>query len=153
MVGSLCRPIPLEVGMGLMVAPLPSKDYAGNDSRLVRFVFLLTSIKRIRSGGAFDAARSATGVLLNERASVCKFGAWAALFDGRGETGNRFRLAHAAVLQACPLCVSGLIGPGDRKDIQPMAEHLWVATMISCATSLQTGCDAATSGPFLGCLS
>jgi SRSO17 transposase len=34
------------------------------------------------------------------------------------------RLAHKARRQMCPLYVSGLIGPGDRKSIQPMAERL-----------------------------
>jgi SRSO17 transposase len=32
------------------------------------------------------------------------------------------RLGHKARRQMCPLYVSGLIGPGDRKSIQPMAE-------------------------------
>ncbi len=34
------------------------------------------------------------------------------------------RLGHEARRQMCPLYVSGLIGPGDRKSIQPMAERL-----------------------------
>src|SRR5262249_35456286 len=34
------------------------------------------------------------------------------------------RLRHKARRQMCPLYVSGLIGPGDRKSIQPMAERL-----------------------------
>jgi hypothetical protein len=34
------------------------------------------------------------------------------------------RLVHKARRQMCPLYVSGLIGPGDRKSIQPMAERL-----------------------------
>jgi SRSO17 transposase len=34
------------------------------------------------------------------------------------------RLGHKARRQMCPLYVSGLIGPGDRKSIQPMAERL-----------------------------
>ena len=34
------------------------------------------------------------------------------------------RLGHKARRQMCPLYVSGLIGPGDRKCIQPMAERL-----------------------------
>jgi SRSO17 transposase len=33
------------------------------------------------------------------------------------------RLGHKARRQMCPLYVSGLIGPGDRKSIQPMAER------------------------------
>ena len=34
------------------------------------------------------------------------------------------RLGHKARRQMCPLYVSGLIDPGDRKSIQPMAERL-----------------------------
>jgi len=34
------------------------------------------------------------------------------------------RLGHKARRQMCPLYVSGLIGPGDRKSIQPMARQL-----------------------------
>src|SRR6186997_1815758 len=34
------------------------------------------------------------------------------------------RLGHKARRQMCALYVSGLIGPGDRKSIQPMAERL-----------------------------
>src|ERR1700755_679828 len=34
------------------------------------------------------------------------------------------RLGHRALRQMCPLYVSGLIGPGDRKSIQPMAKQL-----------------------------
>lgn len=34
------------------------------------------------------------------------------------------RLGHKARRQMCPLYVSGLIGPGDRKSIQPMAKQL-----------------------------
>src|SRR5207244_7329172 len=34
------------------------------------------------------------------------------------------RLGHKARRQMCPLYVSGLIGPGDGKSIQPMAERL-----------------------------
>src|SRR4030088_3634330 len=33
------------------------------------------------------------------------------------------RLGHKARRQMCPFYVSGLIGPGDRKSIQPMAER------------------------------
>jgi len=36
------------------------------------------------------------------------------------------RLGHKARRQMCPLYVTGLIGPGDRKSIQPMAERLAV---------------------------
>jgi hypothetical protein len=34
------------------------------------------------------------------------------------------RLGHKARRQTCPLYVSGLIGPGDRKSVQPMAKRL-----------------------------
>ena len=48
---------------------------------------------------------------------------------GRDELGRWLkpfldRLGHKARRQMCPLYVSGLIGPGDRKSIQPMAERL-----------------------------
>ena len=36
------------------------------------------------------------------------------------------RLGHKARRQMCPLYVRGLIGPGDRKSVQPMAERLAV---------------------------
>jgi SRSO17 transposase len=36
------------------------------------------------------------------------------------------RLGHKARRRMCPLYVSGLIGPGDRKSVQPMAERLAV---------------------------
>src|SRR5437879_9873470 len=49
--------------------------------------------------------------------------------DWRDELGRWLkpfleRLGHKARRQMCPLYVSGLIGPGDRKSIQPMAERL-----------------------------
>src|SRR5471032_960917 len=49
--------------------------------------------------------------------------------DWREELGRWLRpfldrLGHKARRQMCPLYVSGLIGPGDRKSIQPMAERL-----------------------------
>jgi len=48
------------------------------------------------------------------------------LLDWRGELGRWLkpfldRLGHKARRRMCPLYVSGLIGPGDRKSIQPMA--------------------------------
>ena len=48
---------------------------------------------------------------------------------GRDELGRFLkpfldRLGHKARRQMCPLYVSGLIGPGDRKSIQPMAKRL-----------------------------
>ena len=49
--------------------------------------------------------------------------------DWRGELGRWLkpfvdRLGHKARRQMCPLYVSGLIGPGDRKSVQPMAERV-----------------------------
>src|SRR6266576_2220615 len=49
--------------------------------------------------------------------------------DWRDELGRFLkpfldRLGHKARRQMCPLYVSGLIGPGDRKSIQPMAKRL-----------------------------
>jgi SRSO17 transposase len=51
--------------------------------------------------------------------------------DWRDEVGRWLkpfldRLGHKARRRMCPLYVSGLIGPGDRKSIQPMAERLAV---------------------------
>ena len=34
------------------------------------------------------------------------------------------RLAHKTRRRMCPLYISGLIGPGDRKSVQPMAERV-----------------------------
>ena len=34
------------------------------------------------------------------------------------------QLGHKARRQMCPVYVSGLIGPGDRKSVQPMAKRL-----------------------------
>jgi DDE superfamily endonuclease len=49
--------------------------------------------------------------------------------DWRDELGRWLkpflaRLGHKARRVMCPLYVSGLIGPGDRKSIQPMARRL-----------------------------
>lgn len=49
--------------------------------------------------------------------------------DWRGELGLWLkpflnRLGHKARRQMCPLYVSGLIGPGDRKSVQPMAARV-----------------------------
>ena len=49
--------------------------------------------------------------------------------DWKGELGRWLkpfldRLGHKARRQMCPLYVPGLIGPGDRKSIQPMAKRL-----------------------------
>src|SRR6266404_6198597 len=58
------------------------------------------------------------------------------------------RLGHKARRQMCPLYVSGLIGPGDRKSIQPMAErlgfgeydqlHHFIAARVWDATPVET---------------
>ena len=42
------------------------------------------------------------------------------------------RLGHKARRRMCPLYVAGLIGPGDRKSVQPMAERLAPGDMIGC---------------------
>jgi SRSO17 transposase len=52
--------------------------------------------------------------------------------DWRGDLGRWLkpfvaRLGHKARRQMCPLYVSGLIGPGDHKSIQPMAKQLALA--------------------------
>ena len=58
------------------------------------------------------------------------------------------KLGHKARRQMCPLYVSGLIGPGDRKSVQPMAErfapgdydqlHHFIAAGVWDATPLET---------------
>ena len=53
----------------------------------------------------------------------------AGMRDWRAELGRWLkpfvdRLGHKARRRMCPIYVSGLIGPGDRKSIQPMAERL-----------------------------
>ena len=63
-------------------------------------------------------------------------------WDWRGELGRWLepfldRLGHKARRQMCSLYVSGLIGPGDRKSVQPMAER--VVTTINCTTSSRPG--------------
>src|SRR5947199_6415724 len=49
------------------------------------------------------------------------------------------RLGHKARRQMCPLYVSGLIGPGDRKSIQPMAERLALGDYNQLHHSLRPG--------------
>src|SRR5262247_2937155 len=49
--------------------------------------------------------------------------------DWKGELGRWLKpfldqLGHKARRQMCPLYVSGLIGPGERKSVQPMAKRL-----------------------------
>ena len=58
------------------------------------------------------------------------------------------RLGHKTRQRMCPLYVAGLIGPGDRKSIQPMAErlatgnydqlHHFIAEGVWDATPLET---------------
>src|SRR3954464_2737097 len=58
------------------------------------------------------------------------------------------RLGHKTRQRMCPLYVAGLIGPGDRKSIQPMAErlaasnydqlHHFIADGVWDATPLET---------------
>ena len=52
-----------------------------------------------------------------------------ARLDWRDELGGWLapflaRLGHKARRRMCPLYIAGLIGPGDRKSVQPMAERL-----------------------------
>ena len=49
------------------------------------------------------------------------------------------RLGHKARRRMCPLYVAGLIGPGDRKSVQPMASGLRRVIMISCIILLRLG--------------
>ena len=71
--------------------------------------------------------------------------------DWRDELGRWLkpfldRLGHKARRQMCPLYVSGLIGPGDRKSIQPMAEWLGFGEydqLHHCGRGL--GCNASGS--------
>ena len=46
------------------------------------------------------------------------------------------RLGNKTRRRMCPLYVAGLIGPGDRKSVQPMAARFAPETMISCIISL-----------------
>jgi DDE superfamily endonuclease len=55
--------------------------------------------------------------------------------DWRGELGRWLkpfldRFGHKARRHMCPLYVSGLIGPGDRKSVQPMAERLDILNKV-----------------------
>jgi hypothetical protein len=40
------------------------------------------------------------------------------------------RLGHKARQRMCPLYIAGLIGPGERKSVQPMAERLAAGSCI-----------------------
>src|SRR3954469_5949816 len=56
-------------------------------------------------------------------------GSASARADWEGELGRWLkpfleRLGHKARQRMCPLYVAGLIGPGDRKSVAPMAERL-----------------------------
>src|SRR6201998_1949793 len=58
------------------------------------------------------------------------------------------RLGHKTRQRMCPLYVAGLIGPGDRKSVQPMAErlatgnydqlHHFIADCVWAATPLES---------------
>jgi DDE superfamily endonuclease len=52
-----------------------------------------------------------------------------------GKTNFNAGLRQKARRRMCPLYVAGLIGPGERKSIQPMAERLRRANTISCTIS------------------
>jgi hypothetical protein len=57
-------------------------------------------------------------------------------------------LSHRARRAMCPLYVAGLIGPGDRKSVQPMAERLGFAThdrLHHFVSSAGLGCRPARS--------
>jgi SRSO17 transposase len=54
------------------------------------------------------------------------------------------RLGHKARRQMCPLYVSGLIGPGDRKSVAPMAERLALADYDQLHHFIAAGVWAAT---------
>src|SRR6201981_3069228 len=73
--------------------------------------------------------------------------------DWRDELGRWLkpfldRLGHKARRQMCPLYVSGLIGPGARKSVQPMAKrlalgacdqlHHFIAAGVWDATAVET---------------
>ena len=48
------------------------------------------------------------------------------------------RLGHKTRQRMCPLYVAGLIGPGDRKSVQPMAERLATSNYDQLHHSLPT---------------
>ena len=66
------------------------------------------------------------------------------------------RLGHKARRRMCPLYIAGLIGPGERKSIQPIAErlaagdydqlHHFIADGVWDATPLQTELLARPTG-------
>ncbi len=75
------------------------------------------------------------------------------------------QLGHKKRRQMCPVCVSGLIGPGDRKGIEPMAERfapgqydrlhhfisdgLWDAVPLETELARQADRIVGASGAFL----
>ena len=63
------------------------------------------------------------------------------------------RLGHKARRPMCPLYVSGLIGPGDRKSIQPMAERLAFGEYDQLTTSLRRGLGRGAGGDRTACSS
>jgi hypothetical protein len=71
--------------------------------------------------------------------------------DWRGELGRWLkpfldRLGHKARREMCPLYVSGLIGPGDRKSVQPMAARVALGEYDSLHRSRGLGCRAGGDG-------
>jgi SRSO17 transposase len=55
------------------------------------------------------------------------------------------RLAHKTRQRMCPLYVAGLIGPGERKSVQPMAERFAVANYDQLHHFIADGVWAATA--------
>ena len=49
------------------------------------------------------------------------------------------RLGHPARRRMCPLYVAGLIGPGERKSLQPIAARLHRLTTTNCTISSPSG--------------
>jgi len=61
------------------------------------------------------------------------------------------RLGHKAQRRMCPLYIAGLIGPGDRKSVQPMAERLvpTPSSLTSCGgrfSDVRTVADGPARG-------
>ena len=55
------------------------------------------------------------------------------------------RLFHPARRAMCPLCIAGLIGPGDRKSVQPMARRLGLVLQLRFGGGFLSGGEAASS--------
>src|SRR6185295_7722447 len=47
------------------------------------------------------------------------------------------RLGHKTRRRMCPLYVAGLIGPGDRKSVAPIAERVWDAAPLEAELLVQ----------------